>query len=250
MSADQASFAAALLDGQAPVPAGLQDGRGAPAGKRFAVYRNNVAVGLTEALEVSFPVLRKLVGEDFFKSMAGVFLRQHPPESPILALYGARMADFLQDFAPVSQLGYLPDIARLEQAIRESFHAADAAPIAPTALQALAPEALMGARLHLAPALRIIRSPWPIHAIWLFNMVEGAPQPPGHGQDVLISRVDYDPKPHVLPAGGADFIAALQEGASFAVALQRARTTAADFDLTTTLGLLIAGAAITRIDEG
>lgn len=250
MRTDQASFAAALLNGQAPVPTGLQDDTGAPAGKRFDVYRNNVAVSLTEALEVSFPVVRKLVGDDFFKSMAGVFLRRHPPESPILALYGHRFPAFLRNFTPVASLGYLPDIACLEQAIRESFHAADAVPITPTALQNLAPEALMSARLHLAPALRIIRSPWPIHAIWQFNMIEGAPQPPGHGQDVLVSRVDYDPNPHTLPAGGADFIEALQQGASFGTALQRARTACADFDLTITLGLLISGAAITRIDEG
>lgn len=247
MSVDQTAFRAALLDPEAPVPAGLVDAEGAPAGKRFDVYRNNVAVSLTEALEVAFPVVRKLVGDEFFKAMAGVFLRRHPPTSPILALYGADFPRFLRGFKPAASLGYLPDVARLEQAIRESFHAADTLPADPARLQALAPDALIRARLTLAPSLRLIRSPWPIHGIWRFNTEAGAPQPPGEAQDVLITRTDYDPRPHLLPPGGADFVEALQSGDSFGAALGKARTVARDFDLTATLGLLIGGEAITDI---
>jgi len=250
MSVDQTAFRAALLNPEAPVPTGLTDAQGAPAGKRFSVYRNNVAVSLTEALEVAFPVVRKLVGDDFFKGMAGVFLRQHPPDSPILSLYGARFPKFLRSFQPAAGLAYLPDVARLEQAIRESFYSADSAPTDPGALQGLAPDALMRARLILAPGVRVIRSRWPIHGIWTFNMVEGAPQPPGHAQDVLITRVDYDPNPHPLAPAGADFVEALQGGASFGAALGKAKAVNNNFDLTTTLGLLISGAAIIRIDEG
>ncbi len=250
MSVDQTTFRRALLDAQAPVPAGLTGPDGAPAGKRFDVYRNNVAVSLTEALELAFPVVRKLVGDDFFKGMAGVFLRQHPPESPMLALYGAALPKFLRNFKPAAGLAYLPDVARLEQAIRESFYAADSEPVDPTALQELSPEALMGARLTLAPSVRVLRSPWPIEAIWRFNMVDGAPQPPGHGQDVVVTRLDYDPNPHALPPAGADFIEALQGGASFGAALGKAKAVDTAFDLTTTLGLLISGAAITKISEG
>lgn len=250
MSVDQTTFRAALLNAQAPAPTGLTDAQGAPAGKRFDVYRNNVAVSLTEALEQAFPVVRKLVGDDFFKGMAGVFLRQHPPDSPILALYGAAFPRFLRGFKPASGLPYLPDVARLEQLIRESFYAADTTPVDPAALQHLSPDALMGAYLHLAPSVRLLRSPWPVHGIWQFNMREGAPQPPGHGQDVLVTRVDYDPNPHPLPAAGADFVEALQGGSSFGAALGKAKAVDNNFDLTTTLGLLISGAAITKIDQG
>ena len=81
-------FARALLDPEAEVPWGLTDPEGRPAPKRFSVYRNNVASSLTRALEAAFPTVRKLVGDEFFAAMAGVFLRAHPPQSRMLMLYG------------------------------------------------------------------------------------------------------------------------------------------------------------------
>lgn len=212
MTVSQTQFRTAMMDADQPVPSGLSDARGDGAGKRFDVYRNNVAVSLTEALEQAFPpTIRALVGDEFFKAMAGgVYLRQSPPGSPMLMQYGETFPGFLSGFQPVAHLGgYLPDVARLEQAMRESYHAADAAPAdPPTALQDLPPDRLMAARLELAPATRVTRSPpWPIHAIWMANN-QGGPTPPTSGaQDVLITRPEFDPQLTLLPTGGgADFI--------------------------------------------
>ncbi|MCI2397883.1 DNA-binding domain-containing protein [Aliiroseovarius subalbicans] len=249
MSVDQTQFRTAMLDPALPVPNGLTDALGAPAGARFNVYRNNVAVSLTEAMEAAFPVILKLVGEEFFRAMAGVYLRIHPPKSPLMMHYGDAFPGFLEGFEPAQHLGYLPDIARLELAMRESYHAADGTPTEPAVLQSLPPDRLMTARIILAPALRLVRSKWPIHGIWAFNM-QGAPQPQMQGQDVLITRPDFDPVLTPLPDGGAAFIIALQQGQSFGTALGLATAQAANFDLTTTLGTLISGAAITKISEG
>ena len=111
---NQAGFARALLDPEFAVPEGIIDPNGKPAPKRFSVYRNNVASGLIKALEASFPVIRKLVGDEFFAAMAVVFARAHPPRSRLLAQYGDAFPDFLSRFPPVSHLGYLADVARLE----------------------------------------------------------------------------------------------------------------------------------------
>ncbi|MFV2053563.1 DNA-binding domain-containing protein [Aliiroseovarius sp. YM-037] len=250
MSVDQTRFTTALLDPECAVPDGLTDPEGRPAGKRFAVYRNNVAVSLTEALITAFPVIYKLVGDAFFRAMAGVYLRQHPPKSALMMFYGAEMPEFLADFEPAQHLGYLPDIARLELAMRASYHAADATPIAPDALQSLPADRLMSARIGLAPAARLIRSPWPIHAIWRANMVADAPKPTMRAEDALITRAEFDPTITALPPGGGAFVEALMSDATFGDALDAATAEAETFDLTPVLGALLSGAALISIKEG
>jgi hypothetical protein len=238
----QSGFVAALLDPGLPAPAGLVDPAGRPAGRRFDVYRNNVAGGLTRALEAGFPAVRKLVGEAFFAAMAGVFLRAHPPQSRILMLYGAGFPAFLAGFPPVAHLAYLPDVARLEQAIRESYHAADHQP---ADLSGLTPEALLACRLHLAPSVRLLRSDWPVQAIWAANMKGGPPPQPGP-QDVLVLRAGFDPVPHLLAPGGGALVAALMAGQALGAAIEAAGP---GCDAGAVLGLILAQGAVTRVEE-
>ncbi|MFN6953018.1 MAG: DUF2063 domain-containing protein [Albidovulum sp.] len=243
---NQAAFRAALLNPDRPVPAGLTDPGGRPAGRRFDVYRNNVTVSLTDALRQAFPVLRKLLGDTFFAAMAREHLRAHPPTSPVLMFYGRAMPGFLETFPPVAHLPYLADVARLELALRESYHAADAEAVPPEARRALAPERLLDTRLTLAPAVRLVRSRWPVHAIWSANMRGTAVPRVAEAQDVLILRPEFDPEPQLLPEGAAPFVAALLAGKTIGVALDGAPA----FDLTATLGLMIGGNAITGLSTG
>ena len=239
----QPEFRAAVLDPNAPPPSGLTDPQGRPAGRRFDVYRNNVTQGLTDALIASFPILVKLLGEDFFRAMARQYLRAHPPTSPLMMFYGDDMPAFLQTFAPVAHLGYLPDVARLENALRHSYHAANHAPVAPETLAALAPEAFLGARLTLAPSLRLIRSDWPLHAIWCANTDPNAPDPEARAEDVLVTRIGFDPKPQLLSQGAAPFLHALIHGNSVAEAIGFAE----EFDLSEVLSLLLSTQSIAAI---
>ncbi len=249
MIVNQTEFRRALLDPSQPRPDGLTDGAGLAAGRRFDVYRNNVAVSLTEALEVAFPVIRKLLGDENFRILAGVFLRQHPPNSPLMMHYGTAMPAFLTGFEPTSSLQYLPDVARLELAMRASYHASDASPIDPSALQSMPPDQLMASHLHLAPALRLIRSRWPVHAIWRFNTEDDAPKPAMAAEDVLVLRPGLDPEPYLLPPGGGAFIDAILAGSPLGQAFEAAATKTPEFDLGQTLAILIAGKALTQIGD-
>lgn len=238
----EAAFAAALLAPDLPLPQGLIDPEGRAAPKRFAVYRNNVAVSLTKALEDGFPAVRKLVGAEFFAAMAGEFLRAHPPRSPRLMFYGDAFADFLQDFAPVARLGYLPDVARLEMALRESYHAADAAPLPGEVMAGLGLPALMGRAVRLAPALRLLVSDWPVVSIWRAQM-RGGPSPVMAAEAALVLRPGYDPEPQALTQAGAGAVTALMHGATLGAAL----TLTTEEEASTILGLLLSGQAIVEI---
>lgn len=247
MTTAQSDFTAALLSPQRDPPDGLRDGVDRAAGKRFDVYRNNVAVSLREALETGFPVITRLLGAENMKGIAGLFLRAHPPASPLMMHYGDAFPAFLEQMQQLSHLGYLGDVARLELALRRAYHAADAEPVAHEQLSAFPPETLMQARLGLAPALQIVRSDWPIHDIWRFNTQADAPKPRAVPQDVLITRAEYDPEPHLLPPGGAVWITALQQGKPIGLAHEQATTAEADFDPTACLALLLQGNAITSL---
>ncbi|MEL6914278.1 MAG: DNA-binding domain-containing protein [Pseudomonadota bacterium] len=215
----QAAFSRAVLAPDLAAPAGLSDGQGRAAGKRFDVYRNNVAVSLTEALVTGFPTVHGVVGDAFFRAMAGVFLRRHPPASALMMFYGAEMPDFLAGFAPAATLPYLPDVARIDLGLRRAYHAEDATPLAAEALR-IEPEALMAARLALAPAVHILRSAYPIHGIW--QMQHGGPKPAARPECVLISRPDFDPKLDLLSPEAAAFLEALVEGQTLSQALDTA----------------------------
>lgn len=240
----QAAFTAAMLDARQPVPLGLMDGANQPAGRRFSVYRNNVAVSLTEALHQGFPVIAKLLGKQNMDGLAGLYLRAHPPSSPLMMHYGDQFPQFLEGLQQLSHLGYLGDIARLELALRRSYHATDMDGLSPEAIGAIAPEDLMSTRFRIAPATELLRSPWPIYDIWRFNTKEEAPKPRAVAQDVLITRPEFDPEPHLLPAGGASFIAALLSGEPLSEAATAASATTDHFDLSATLALLITGQAL------
>lgn len=257
MGVTQDAFRAGLLDARLPPPEGLVRPGGHGAGRRFDVYRNNVAVSLTEALETGFPAVRGLVGTEFFRAMAGVFLRAHPPETPVLTMWGARLPDFLSGFPPAQGLPYLRDVARLEYALRESYHAADATPadlarlgaLTPDALtpDALTPDALARARIVLAPAVRLIRSRWPVLDLWRAGTGGGAPTG-NAGQNVLVTRPGFDPRPEVLPPGGGLFLAHLIDRATLGQAADTAAVAIPAFDPTPILSRLLSGNAIHAIE--
>jgi len=242
MITTQTAFRTAILDPASPPPNGVTNPDDVQATKRFDVYRNNVAVSLTDALETAFPVVHKLVGLEFFRAMAGIYLRAHPPKSPVMMFYGDDMPDFLTGFAPARSVPYLPDVARLELALRHSYHAADATPIAPNALAQIAPDMLPNITFSFAPSVFVIPSRYPLQSIWASNT---------HGTDVmkgaqptLITRPDFDPQVDALTPENSNVLTALIAGETLGNALRHGGT---GFDFGPLLGLLLARNALTSI---
>lgn len=247
MSPSQSDFLYALRDGAAPVPENLTDGHKRPAGRRFDVYRNNVAVSLRDALRDSFPALLGLLGESNFNALALTFQSSHPPASPLMMYYGAEMPTFLASFPPLASRGYLSDVARLELALRRAYHAADVGPLAPERLQRLSPAQLATARFSLAPAVEVIRSPWPLHSIHRYATQQGAPKPTATPECVLITRPNYDPKADPISTADATFLETLCANATLGEAANLAQSEDAGFDLTPLLQLLLKREALAEL---
>jgi hypothetical protein len=99
------AFAAALDDPAAAAPAMTHGRMGAPDARRFAVYRNNVAVGLIGAIEARYPVSRRIAGDDLFRAMARAFVRTHRPRTPVIIAYGEEFPEFVADYLAVAETG-------------------------------------------------------------------------------------------------------------------------------------------------
>lgn len=240
----QTAFADALLHTDRPVPDGITTARGEADTARFAVYRNNVFVGLTRALALNFPVVSRLVGSDFFAAMARIYAQDRRPSSPLMMDYGGDFPEFIADFPPAQALAYLPDIARIEIAWRKAYHAADAVPLALPDIAAVAPTSLRDLRLAPHPSATLIRSNYPAGSIWNAHQQEMVtPLADWQPETVLVLRPQMSVEVHVLPAEDAVFAAALFSAETLAEAAHAALSAHPDFDFGTALtGLISLGA--------
>lgn len=244
---DQDAFVRALLDPELPATNGLEARHGLPPERRFAVYRNNVCVGLVDALAERFPVCRQLVGDEFFRAMARCYVREFLPRSPMLFEYGDEFAIFISSFEPARELPFLSDVARLEYAVGQAYHAENATPLPMDVIRALPFDRLAGATAALHPSTHVVASTYPIVSIWRRHLSdeEMTPLELNHGEEALVVRPELAVNVTALPLGGSAFVHALEDGRTFGQAVIAASGIAADFDLTGCLReLLLAQAFI------
>lgn len=247
----QASFVSALLDPGLPCPGELRAWNHSDVARRFAVYRNNVLASLTNSLADTFPVVHALVGPEFFRAMAAVFVRSHPPRSPVLAQYGDGFAHFIAGFEPAAGVPYLADVARLEMARVEAFHAADGTP--PDAADA-APLLAHGHRagevqLLLHPSVRLVQSTHPVVSIWAAHQGEGELESLdlGCAEAALVVRPALDVLTLRLDKPAATFVACLLRRDRLGESAAAASLAGDSFDLAAVLALLMRHGALMSI---
>lgn len=246
----QAGFIGGLTNPSAPVPVAVGKKAGVPAKRRFDVYRNNVVVGLIEALRATFPAVDRLVGTAFFGAAANVYLETEPPRSPLLFRYGGTFGNFLDAFPPAASVPYLGDVARLEWVRLEAYHAENRQPIVIEGL-ATVPEAEVGkATFELHPSLALIKSPWPVFSLWAASTDQGGADDVDmdRAEQVLVIRPELDVDTRLLPDGGFEFMKALRDRATLERAAISASEIASGFDLATHLQGLFEVGAVTKIN--
>lgn len=161
----QEDFAAALL-------------HGARGDARLAIYRGNWLANASNALACAYPIVRKIVGAEFFDALAREYVRAQPSTCGDLHAYGATLPAFLATFAHVQDLPYLPDVARMEWLAHRAYYAADPAHFD---LPAVDPSSAASLRATLAPGCALLASDWALARIWTVH------------QDDYAGRIDIDP---------------------------------------------------------
>lgn len=251
LSDTQAAFIASLRNPALPPPASLSSPEGVLPKKRFDVYRNNMAASLIEALRASFPIVERLVGEEFFKATARAYIDHEPPRSPLLFLYGQTLGDFLEGFPPAESVPYLSDIARLEWSRLTAYHAADQAPVTIDALAQVPPEQLGDVTFQFHPSLALLSSRWPVFSIWAASsgLASEDAVEMGRAEELAVIRPAFEVDTRLLPKGGYSFIHALQGGATLGQAAELAATTTDGFELAQHLEGLFHLGAVTGISN-
>ena len=230
----QSSFRVAMLDGDDVAVASdiLEE-----AAERLDVYRHHVLTSLTNVLASTFPVIVRLVDRRFFDYVADRFVRAHPPAGPCLFEYGAAFPEFLATVPECAHLAYLPDVARLEWAMHAALWAPEAERLDRRALAVADPGALA---LRLDPSITLLRSRWPLGAIWRANQpdADAAVDLDAGGATLEIRRIDDDVVFRRLSPEVFAFRNALARGATLDAAVTEALDDAADFDAAAALTAL------------
>jgi hypothetical protein len=235
----QRCFSRKLLERSGSAPEGLIRSR------RFQVYRNTMFASLIDALRARYPVIEKLVGEEFFKAAVGLYIEAEAPRSPVLTEYGEGFSSFLAGFEPARGLPYLADVARIEWLRHRAYDAADREAVKPADLACVPAERAFTLKFEFHPSAALISSAYPVVSIWEANAGGEEPRPIGpempgeaalivrRGDEVLVVRLDDAERA---------FAEALEEGATLgeAAVIGAGRL---GFSLAPALAKLIAAAA-------
>ena len=221
----------------------------------FAVYRNTVMKACIDALQANFASVARLVGSDWFRAAAAIYVAAQPPVDARLLRYGAGFPDFLAAFEPARELPYLADVARLDRDWTEVHAAADAATDAASDaawFATLSPQALGATLVAPHPAAR-----WrwfdgqPVFSIWSRNRGEGADTSDitWQGEGALLTRRDGAVAWRAASQADCAFLDACIGGARLVNAAEAALRAEPQADLAELLaGLLRADALVLASD--
>jgi hypothetical protein len=168
----QDHFAQALISsGEQPELHDLIQDSHFAADQLLQIYRNNFVLSLTEALEATFPVLKEMVGEEFFAQLAKAFIRQIPLEHASIATFGEQLPEFMTDLEQLTEMRYLVDLARFEWLYSWHINRMPQADVFPyESLAELTYQDYENLAFQLNPDMSLFQSQWAI--IELFQRIK------------------------------------------------------------------------------
>jgi hypothetical protein len=247
----QSTFGAALIGGAERDILPWIAAAGVDPARRLSIYRNNVFSNYRSTLRQVFPVVERLVGEEFFRRTADYYIARCPSSCGDLNRYGERFPEFLAGYHPAAALRYLPDVARLEWLIEESFQAADHPPLGIERISRIDPQDYLGLRFRLHPACRLFHSPYPVRRIWHVNQPDWRGEPDvdlsEHADWLLVRRDGFEVRIEPLPPAEFLLLAALSRGEPLGAALEATSDGDADVDLGDVIARHVAGQTIVDV---
>lgn len=238
-SIQERCYRAFLLGDAKPLVPELMS-REIPAPISVQVYQNNARETYRKALEASYPVIERLVGEDCFRGLAHKYMRDYPSTSGDLQAFGVTMPSFLLELYGDSEFAYLPDVARLEWAVEEAQLNQEGEPLDLDALSRVEPERHADVRFHRSASARLISSPYPILSIWETNQPDQDAEVDlsSGAEHVVVRRHAGNIELNLIDSSSASLATHLDDGKTLAEATEALDSESAEdpnFDLAASL---------------
>ncbi|MEA3292735.1 MAG: DNA-binding domain-containing protein [Pseudomonadota bacterium] len=237
----QVRFADHLFGRRDELLSGLINANGLSPERRLQLYHNNVFISLMETLQALYPVVEKLVGEDYFRQAAHRYVEQYPSRNGNILNYGEEFPDFLETAPGLEALRYVPEIAQLEWNVHRVFHAADATSLNPSALTEIPPEEYVQLVFEPHPASCLAASRYPLFDIWQLATGQSELEQIDldSGPDwLLILRRDLETELFRLSEGEYRLLSGMAEGKPLGTCYEYAAAQSQDFNLQDALARL------------
>jgi len=129
--------------------------------KGLAIYQRNLRASALRALTVSFPTVTALIGDDLMKMVSELLLQASPPDQGDWSQWGENLADLLASINALEDFPFVPDCARLDWIIHQSYRAADSQ-VDLASLTLLSSHRVEKLAIQLSPSLQLFHSKFPV----------------------------------------------------------------------------------------
>lgn len=146
-----------------------------PIETRLAIYSDAYRARLEEALQNNYPELAKLLGNEQFHGVAGLYIGRHASAHFSIRWYGDRLSGLLTAAEPYRGRPLLAELAAWEWAMTLAFDAADVPVLDKEMLSTVAPEEWAALKFKPHPSLQLLALHTNAPAVWKALNQDAAP---------------------------------------------------------------------------
>jgi hypothetical protein len=219
----------------------VRGGRSLRPTEKINIYANAYFYRLLECLKGEFPATLAVVGSQEFAELVRGYLLWRPPTEPSIFYAGRYLADFIRNHSLAERWPFIAELARLERATLETFHAQDALTLTDEAMQAIPPLQWPTIELQTHPGVEMLHNEWRVSEV--LSAVESGDDwvEPTHETTMLIVwRQGTQVRYRDLEDEETRALDILRKGASFAVICEAIAAVADASDPVALIGRLLA----------
>ena len=208
--------------------------------ERINIYANAYFYRLLECLKEEYPATLAVIGSNDFAGLTHDYLVWWPPTEPSIFYAGRYLAEFLRNHDLAKCRPFLAELARLERATLDAFHAPDTPVLADEAMRAIPALQWPTIELRSHPGVEILRGQWRVtEVLGAVELGDKWVEPARETNAVIVwrrgTRVHY----RILEDAETDALALLQKGASFAAICEAIAMATSSSDQVALIGRLL-----------